>query len=119
MNRPAVAAVEVPAAPAHLSDEAGRLWAAVTGEYLLEPHTLAILERACESLDRLRQAQAAIADLGLTVEGRQGPRLNPAVGVEATSRAAFLRAVKDLGLDVELVSNQARTAAAREVRWVR
>ena len=119
MSQAAPRPVNVTVPPGHLSAEAADFWRAVAGEWDLEPHHLAILERACEALDRLRQAQAAIAADGLTVNGRQGPRLHPAVAVETGARSAFLAHVKALGLDVELPGGQARTANARAARWAR
>jgi P27 family predicted phage terminase small subunit len=90
-----------PRAPGHLSTESRDLWRRIVADYELERHHLAILERACEALDRLRECQAAIAREGITVEGRFGPRPHPAAPIEAQSRIAFLRAVRELGLDLE------------------
>lgn len=92
----------VPRPPRHLSRESRALWAGIVREFDLERHHLAVLERACEALDRLRQAQAEIAADGITVMDRHGaPKLHPAVNVERDSRIAFLRAVRELGLDLE------------------
>ena len=90
----------VRSAPDHLSDEAAAWWAEVLEAFELEPHHYAILERACEAMDRLRQAQAAIAADGITVEGRFGPKAHPAISIERDNRTAFLRAVRELGLDL-------------------
>jgi P27 family predicted phage terminase small subunit len=88
-------------APRHLSPEAAALWHRILRDFSLEAHHLAILSSALEAHDRMRQAQASIADLGVVVSGRYGPRANPAVAIERDSRLAFLRAVRELGLDLE------------------
>ena len=41
-----------PPSPKHLSSEARSLWRSVLADYRLEPHHLAILQAACEALDR-------------------------------------------------------------------
>lgn len=97
-------------APSHLSAEAGALWSSVLADYDLEAHHRGILERACEALDRLRQAQAAIEREGITVEGRFGPKAHPAVGIERDARTAFLRAVRELGLDLEAPASRPPSA---------
>jgi P27 family predicted phage terminase small subunit len=89
-------------APRGLSAESRTLWRALVSQYSFEPHHLQILERACESLDRLRQAQAAIAKDGAYVRDRFGGlKAHPGVAVERDSQNAFLRAVRELGLDIE------------------
>lgn len=77
------------------------MWNAIVAEYGLEAHHRAILAAACEALDRMREAQAAIAASGAYVEGRFGPKAHPAIAVERDSRAAMLRALRELGLDLE------------------
>jgi phage terminase small subunit len=47
--------------PRHLSAESKALWRSVVREYELEPRHESVLTIACEALDRLREAQAAIA----------------------------------------------------------
>ncbi|CAN5775327.1 hypothetical protein BH24CHL6_BH24CHL6_08740 [soil metagenome] len=93
-------APKTPAAPRHLTAESKRFWRQVTSEYLLESHHLALLERACEAMDRMREAQAAIERDGAYVAGRFGPRAHPALAVERDSRLAFARFVRELGLDL-------------------
>lgn len=106
-----------PTPPKHLSPESRRFFRSVASEYHLESHHLALLERACESLDRLRDAQKAIAEHGVMVAGRFGPRLNPAAALERDSRLAFARLLRELGLDLETPRNSERTTAARAARW--
>jgi P27 family predicted phage terminase small subunit len=90
-----------PLAPRHLSAAARRLWRDVLDEYHLEPHHLPVLQAACDSLDRMSQAQAAIKREGAFVTGRYGAKAHPAIAVERDSRLAMLRAIRELGLDLE------------------
>ncbi len=94
-------AVTIPPAPKTLSTEARRLWRDVTTDYTLEAHHLAILERACEQLDRLRAAQAAIAKYGILIDGRFGLKPNPAVAMARDATTLHMRALRELGLDLE------------------
>jgi len=90
-----------PKAPKHLSSEAAALWASVLRDFELEPHHLSMLERACEQLDALRMAQKAVAEHGPLIDGRFGPRPNPAVGMARDATTLHLRALRELGLDLE------------------
>ncbi len=84
----------------------------MVAEYVLEAHHLALLERACEALGRLVEARDAIARDGAYVEGRFGVRAHPALAVEAQSRIAFARIVRELGLDLV-----APAASRPPTRW--
>ncbi len=91
----------LPPAPAHLTADGRHLWREVVAAYVLEPHHLAILAAACEAVDRQSEARARIAADGPYIEGRYGMRAHPAIAVERDSRLALLRAVRELGLDLE------------------
>lgn len=99
-SAPTPALVTIPKAPKHLSIEARAFWDAVVSDYELEPHHLAILERACEQLDRLREAQAAIVEHGSLIEGRFGLKPNPAVAMHRDATTLHMRALRELGLDL-------------------
>ena len=88
--------------PQHLSTKSKRLWRSVLADYELEKRHEAILGTAREALDRMRQAQAQLAEDGLTTVDRYGGvQAQPAVAIERDSRNAFLRAMRELGLDLE------------------
>lgn len=89
------------AAPAHLRPESRRLWRATVKTYQLEARHETILMVALEALDRMREAQAAVTRDGAYVEGRFGMKSHPGLAVERDSRIAFLRAQRELGLDLE------------------
>lgn len=90
-----------PAAPAHLSAEAKVVWRSTLSDYELESRHLAILTVALEAFDRMREAQEAVRRDGAYVEGRFGMKAHPGLAVERDCRTAFLRAQRELGLDLE------------------
>ncbi len=98
---PVSGAQKAPYAPRGLSEESKGFWRAVVAEYNLEAHHLSILERACEQLDRLRQAQAAIEEHGVLIEGRFGLKQNPAIAMARDATTLHLRSLRELGLDLE------------------
>ena len=91
----------LPAIPKHLSKEAGALWDSVNHDYALESWQLKLLESACECHDRMRQAQADIARLGIVIEQPDGRiRGNPACQVERDARSNLYQHLRGLGLDI-------------------
>lgn len=66
----------------------------------IEAHHLRLLALACEASDRAEEARRIIAREGMTYPDRFGaPRRHPACAIEAESRAAFGRLVRQLALD--------------------
>ncbi len=101
--------------PAHLSDASKRFWRRVLREYELETHHLAILTVACEALDRLTEAREAITRDGAYIAGRFGIKAHPALAVENAARGAALKAIRELGLDLD---SPATTSPSRPPsRW--
>ena len=93
-----------PKPPKHLLAAGAALWREIVSDYGLEDAAgLALLTAAaCEALDRMRAAQAAIKKHGEVVLDRYGcPKLNPACGLEKDSRAGMVLALKSLNLDIE------------------
>jgi phage terminase small subunit len=82
--------------PEHLSPETRAFWVQVTEDYELTPDAAMILRTACENWDRAQQAREAVAQHGLLIEGRR----NPACDIEKVAYGLFLRAMRQLGLDV-------------------
>lgn len=83
-------------APRHLSAEMKAFWAEIMAEYELEVDARLILRAACENWDRAQQAREQIAKDGLLLDGRR----HPAVDVEKQAYSLYLRAMRQLGLDV-------------------
>jgi phage terminase small subunit len=72
-------------------------------KYRLSEHHRRLLLCGCEAHTRMEQAQAVIATEGLTVTDRHGQsRAHPAVAIEAQSRIAFCRVLRELALEDEM-----------------
>jgi P27 family predicted phage terminase small subunit len=84
-------------APDHLSPAMKAWWNSIVAEIDLEPHRLRVLEAACGAWDRMVEARKAVAEHGLTFEGKDGPRPRPEVAIERDARIAFARIVRELG----------------------
>lgn len=86
--------------PAHLSPATRKFWRIILDEFALESHHLRTLEAACQAWDRYQQAREILAKAGLTFTDRLGNvRARPECKVEADARTAYLRAMRELGLD--------------------
>jgi phage terminase small subunit len=84
--------------------EADDLWRVVTRDWLLDEAALAVLATACRALTQDLQAAALVAKEGLVVRDRWGQaKPNPAVAIRRDAQSTFLRAMKELGLDLEPV----------------
>ncbi|MGC8541873.1 MAG: P27 family phage terminase small subunit [Phycisphaerae bacterium] len=99
-----------PKAPVTLSAEAKNLWRRLLSEYELnDSAALALLANALQAFDRMREAQALLARDGICPPDRFGqPRAHPAVLIERDSRAAMLKHLGALHLDVEPVLSPGR-----------
>ncbi len=98
-----------PRAPSHLKPPGAKLWRELIDEYGIgDPAGLALVATAAECVDRMRAAQASIAEHGELVKDRYGtPKLNPACGLEKDARAGFLAALRALNLDLEPLRDKA------------
>jgi P27 family predicted phage terminase small subunit len=92
----------VPPPPRGLSASSAGWWRKIVAEFELSDASLLVLQAALESRDRMLAAQATVNAEGATFRDRfQQPRMHPAVLVERDSRAAMVRNLTALGLDLE------------------
>jgi hypothetical protein len=73
----------------------------MVSEWDFDPDGFVVLEQAARCLDRIEQARRQVDAEGITVEGRYGPRVNPAAMVERDQRALLVRLLRQLGLEQE------------------
>ncbi|MEZ5290165.1 MAG: P27 family phage terminase small subunit [Vicinamibacterales bacterium] len=100
---------KAPAPPRHLKPATRRWWSEVVRRWELEPHHVRLLTLCAEAWDRCQQARQLVDREGLTTTtGAGGAKLHPAVRVEADARLAFARLLRELDLDVEPPSAEAR-----------
>ena len=104
--------------PAGLGTEGLALWSAVTADYELDQHELALLAAACRTADRLQDLADALTDAPLTVENKRGDLIVQPLLVEQRQQSLVLaRLVASLRLpsgeteDGELIRPQRRGAA--------
>ncbi len=98
----AIASKRGPSPPKHLSDESKALWRRLCGEFDFTDVDLQRLRCACESKDRMDAARETLDELGTVYLDRfQAPRARPEIAIERDSRLSYLRALRELGLDLE------------------
>ena len=98
--------MKVRRAPLHLKPDGRRLWKSILAEYEVDDaHGLALLQSACEALDRQKQAAAEVERHGLLiVNDKTGAvRANPACVIERDSRTAVLHYLKAMHFDIDVV----------------
>ena len=87
---------------AHLAPATRAWFQQIATDFELESHHLQVLLIASEMLDRAAAARESIQADGVLVKDRYGClKSNPAVEIERSSRAMFLKSLRELGLDVE------------------
>jgi hypothetical protein len=93
---------QVPAAIARLSPGARDLWDTTLAEHAdLSEHGCHVLVVACEALHRRNEAREALERFGLTYVDRFGaPRTRPEVAIERNSQLVFLRALRQLAVNL-------------------
>ena len=87
-------------APAHLRPETQQWWETIARTHGIEEGRLHLLTAAGEAWDRHCEARETLAEVGMTYIDRFGqPHARPEVAIERDSRAAFVKIVKEMGLD--------------------
>jgi P27 family predicted phage terminase small subunit len=97
---PQLKEVEIPAAPAHLSDEARSMWDKIAAEWLLGPDALPLLRAALEQWDLYQTARREVAERGATVVNPDSGmvRQHPAVKTATDALREFRMCMRQLGL---------------------
>jgi len=93
---------DLPQPPAHLSADMKQFWAGIISDHEdLEPDRLHVLRCACEAWDRSQLARKALLEHGMTYSDDHGAiKARPEIAIERDSRTAFLRALRELKLEV-------------------
>lgn len=84
------------AAPRYFSAKSRKLWKSIHAEFELQPEASELLRVALENLDLADKARRLLRDEGLVVDGRK----HPASDLVKLHDGMFLRAIRQLGLDV-------------------
>ncbi len=104
---------KLPPAPAHLGPDGKKLWADIQTAYVItDPGGQALLRVACEATDRAERCRRLIDDQGELVMVRGQPRAHPALAAERDARAAIVRAIRNLNLDLEPLKARGRPSGS-------
>jgi hypothetical protein len=76
--------------PKGLGPEGLALWSAVTADYELDQHELALLAAACRTADRLQDLADALTDAPLTVQNNRGDLIVQPLLVEQRQQSLVL-----------------------------
>jgi phage terminase small subunit len=114
---PTLKLLAAPKPPKHLRPETRKWFSAVVADYALEDHHVRLLTLACESWDRAAQAREALAEHGLVyIDRYSAPHPRPEAAIERNSMVTFMRAVRELALDVGQPSEASRPPMLRSIR---
>jgi phage terminase small subunit len=90
-----------PSAPGHLRTPTRKWFESVVENYALEQHHERLLQVAGEAWDRAQLAREALRRHGLVYQDRFGaPKQRPEVAIGRDAMVVFMRAVRELRLDV-------------------
>jgi nucleotide-binding universal stress UspA family protein len=88
--------------PEHLGAAGRELWASIQASYAIaDPGGLALLQQAAEAADRIASVRRQIDEQGELLVIKGIPRVNPLCAVERDQRAALVRCLRNLNLDIE------------------
>jgi P27 family predicted phage terminase small subunit len=91
-----------PIPPNHLKPATKEWWKLIAADYEPEKYQYAILQSACEAWDLYQHARAQLAKHGLTFTDEKGMvRARPEAAIARDARTSFLRALRELKLDVD------------------
>jgi hypothetical protein len=105
----AAAKRKLPAPPKHLGADGLALWSGVQAEYQIDdPAGLELLRQAAEAADRIASVRKQIDESGELLVIKGIPRVNPLCAVERDQRAALVRCLRNLNLDLEPLKARGR-----------
>jgi hypothetical protein len=88
--------------PEHLGAAGRELWASIQASYAIaDPGGLALLQQAAEAADRIASVRRQVDEQGELLVIKGIPRVNPLCAVERDQRAALVRCLRNLNLDIE------------------
>jgi hypothetical protein len=91
-----------PEPPAHLGEDGRSLWLGIRDDYgITDPAGLELLRQAAEAADRIASVRRQIDEQGELLVIKGIPRVNPLCAVERDQRAALVRCLRNLNLDLE------------------
>lgn len=98
----------LPQPPEHLGKDGLELWRSIQKDYGIEdPAGLELLRQAAEAADRIASVREQIDKAGELLTIRGIPRVNPLCAVERDQRAALVRCLRNLNLDLEPLRDRA------------
>ena len=104
----------LPTVPGHLGDAGRALWHSIMKDYQIsDAGGLALLGEACAAADRVAECRELIAEQGAVVRSQGAIRAHPLLASERDARAAMLRALRYLNLDVEPLKAIGRPPGSR------
>ena len=87
--------------PSHLRPETKRWFREISERFVLESHHSRLLLIAAESWDRRSEAREILQQAGLTTADKYGTvKPHPCVAIERDAKNQFMRAIRELGLDI-------------------
>src|SRR5215470_1511069 len=91
-----------PSTPPHHLQQSKDWWRLVTAEFELEKYQYVVLQSACEALDTYWHALSELKRHGLTfIDSKNMIRARPEAAIARDARTSFLRALRELRLNVE------------------
>jgi P27 family predicted phage terminase small subunit len=91
-----------PTPPQHLNPKTKEWWRLIAVNFELEQYQYAVLQSAAEAWDLYQRANSDLAKKGLTFTDAKGMiRARPEASIARDARTSFLRALRELKLDVE------------------
>ncbi|WP_426311707.1 terminase [Cellulosimicrobium sp. E-16] len=90
--------MEKPTTPRGLGAAGKRLWAAVSGDFELAEHELALLDEAARVRDRIAELRDEVARNGVMISSSQGKRLHPGIAEVRQQQLALARLLATLSV---------------------